>query len=70
MAESLASDIGPVDGEASVLVQALISIRAIINLDPSCHEKVFSNTHLFLLGYGYGFLPFPIISILSKFMVL
>ncbi|CAL5343568.1 unnamed protein product [Camellia sinensis] len=38
--ELLNSDIGSVDGEAGVLVQALISIRAIINLDPPCHEKV------------------------------
>ncbi|GFY82172.1 protein affected trafficking 2 [Actinidia rufa] len=38
--ESLNSDIGSVGGEDGVLVQALISIKAIINLDPPCHEKV------------------------------
>ena len=41
MAESLNSDIGSVGGEDGVLVQALISIKAIINLDPPRHEKVF-----------------------------
>ncbi|KAL6969374.1 hypothetical protein U1Q18_029087 [Sarracenia purpurea var. burkii] len=40
MAESLNSAIGSVDGEAGVLVQALISIKAIISLDPPSHEKV------------------------------
>ncbi|XP_057475186.1 AP3-complex subunit beta-A-like isoform X1 [Actinidia eriantha] len=38
--ESLNSDIGSVGGEDGVLVQALISIKAIINLDPPRHEKV------------------------------
>lgn len=41
MAEYLISDMGSADGEAGILVQALISIKSIINLDPLCHEKVF-----------------------------
>ncbi|KAG5533385.1 hypothetical protein RHGRI_027536 [Rhododendron griersonianum] len=38
--EYLISDMGSADGEAGILVQALISIKSIINLDPLCHEKV------------------------------
>ncbi|XP_052186164.1 AP3-complex subunit beta-A [Diospyros lotus] len=38
--ESLNGDIQSVDGGAVVLVQALISVREIINLDPPSHEKV------------------------------
>jgi AP-3 complex subunit beta len=33
-------EVGYLDGEAVVLIQALISIRAIIKLDPHTHEKV------------------------------
>ncbi|KAM7494896.1 hypothetical protein LguiB_029505 [Lonicera macranthoides] len=36
----LNGEVGSVDGEAVVLIQALISIRAIIKLDPHSHEKV------------------------------
>ncbi|KAA8539471.1 hypothetical protein F0562_026163 [Nyssa sinensis] len=38
--ESLNIDVGSVDGEAGVLIQAIISIMAIIKLDPPGNEKV------------------------------
>uniref|UniRef100_A0A5B6ZNG9 AP-3 complex subunit beta n=1 Tax=Davidia involucrata TaxID=16924 RepID=A0A5B6ZNG9_DAVIN len=38
--ESLNSDVVSVDGEAGVLIQAIISIKTIIKLDPSGHEQV------------------------------
>ncbi|KAK9282763.1 hypothetical protein L1049_010984 [Liquidambar formosana] len=38
--ESTTSDFGSVDGEASVLIQAVMSIKAIIKQDPPSHEKV------------------------------
>ncbi|XAR72008.1 hypothetical protein NMG60_11018496 [Bertholletia excelsa] len=38
--ESLNSEAGSMHEESGVLVQALISIRQIIALDPACHEKV------------------------------
>ncbi|PON76333.1 AP-3 complex subunit beta [Trema orientale] len=38
--EFFASDFGSVDGEANVLVQAIMSIKSIIRQDPLSHEKV------------------------------
>ncbi|KAG6671143.1 hypothetical protein I3843_Q012600 [Carya illinoinensis] len=38
--EFLSSDIGSVEGEAGVLIQAIMSIRSIIKQDPPSHEKV------------------------------
>ncbi|ESQ44908.1 hypothetical protein EUTSA_v10010081mg [Eutrema salsugineum] len=38
--ESFAGDLESVDGDAGVLVQAVMSIQTIIELDPLCHEKV------------------------------
>lgn len=38
--ESLTNDFGAVDGDASVLIQAVISIRVIIKQDPPTYEKV------------------------------
>lgn len=38
--ESLAGETNPVDGEAEILIQAVMSIKSIINQDPSSHEKV------------------------------
>lgn len=38
--ESLTEGFSHVDGEAGVMIQAIISIKAIIKLDPSSHEKV------------------------------
>ena len=36
----MASDANTVDGEAEILIQAVVSIKSIINQDPSTHEKV------------------------------
>uniref|UniRef100_A0A2N9I9F5 AP-3 complex subunit beta n=1 Tax=Fagus sylvatica TaxID=28930 RepID=A0A2N9I9F5_FAGSY len=38
--EFLSSDFGSVDGEAGVLIQAIMSIKSIIKQDPPSHEKV------------------------------
>ncbi|KAM6580684.1 hypothetical protein CsatA_004458 [Cannabis sativa] len=38
--EIFAGEFGSVDGEANVLVQAIMSIKSIIRHDPLCHEKV------------------------------
>ncbi|XP_075671235.1 AP3-complex subunit beta-A isoform X2 [Castanea sativa] len=38
--EFLSSDFGSVDGEAGVLIQAIMSIQSIIKQDPPSHEKV------------------------------
>ena len=40
IAEFLSSDFGSVDGEAGVLIQAIMSIKSIIKQDPPSHEKV------------------------------
>lgn len=39
--ESSISDSANFDGEAAVLVQAILSIKAIVRTDPASHEKVF-----------------------------
>lgn len=41
VAELFASDFGSVDGEANVLVQAIMSMKSIIKQDPLSHEKVY-----------------------------
>ncbi|KAJ7964527.1 AP-3 complex subunit beta [Quillaja saponaria] len=38
--EFLSSDVGPVDGEACLLIQAIMSIKSIIKLNPPSHEKI------------------------------
>lgn len=39
-AESVTTEFGAVDGEELVLVQAIMSIKRIIQQDPPSHEKV------------------------------
>ena len=39
-AETFTSDFASADGEASVLIQAILSIKSIIRQDPLGHEKV------------------------------
>lgn len=39
--EVLSSDFVSVEGEADVLIQAIISIKSVIKQDPLSHEKVF-----------------------------
>lgn len=44
IADFLTTDVGPENDEASVLIQAIMSIKSTIEQDPLSHEKVF---HLF-----------------------
>lgn len=40
-AEFFTNDFGSIDGEAGILIQAIMSIKSIINQDPPGHEKVY-----------------------------
>jgi len=55
--ESLSDFIGQIDGETGVLVQAIMSIKAIIKQNPVCHEKVIlfliSSTCMIFLSWLY-----------------
>lgn len=37
----MTGEFGSVDGEADILIQAIMSIKSIIQQDPPSHEKVF-----------------------------
>lgn len=49
LAEVMTGEFGSVDGEANILIQAIMSIKSIIQKDPPSHEKVFS---VFCLAVG------------------
>lgn len=49
LAEVMTGEFGSVDGEANMLIQAIMSIKSIIQKDPPSHEKVFS---VFCLAVG------------------
>ena len=42
LAEVVTGDFGSVEGEANILIQAIMSIKSIVQRDPSSYEKVVS----------------------------
>ena len=59
-AEFFASDYGAIDGEANVLVQAIMSIKSIIRQDPLSHEKVYFFSDFYVDSFYFFLMAFTI----------
>lgn len=55
LAEVMTGEFGSVEGEANILIQAIMSIKSIVQRDPPSHEKVVS---VFLLSCWHVYFLF------------